>query len=378
MTLKWSRGFDIWPFFRYDPCRLYLLALCYLICARLHVAPCLEKQGNKEVKMHRIMKILGIIASISSYFVLLMGSLVTTTGSGMGCGNSWPFCHGQIIPGAITVAGIIEYSHRIWSSVDGLLVVALVVGTWLFYRKDFRARLFAFMSLFFVVLQGALGALTVVYEGTFMKTWLLSVHFGFSLIAFASVILLTVRFFQIDKEQLSAAAGKVIGPTSVKPLQYPVWGLAIYTYLVVYTGALVEHANAIMGCGQQVPGCGSTYFPNLTSTAGIQMLHRYAASSLLLLVLALAIFVSRRYSQHHDIIRGAWWAFALITMQAASGITTVLTGGQMIAILLHTTIISCFFAVLCYLCMQVGWPWGKKRSSRQEVDEPQLKVNTAS
>jgi len=330
------------------------------------------------VNMHRVMKILGIIASISSYFVLLMGSLVTTTGSGMGCGNSWPFCHGQIIPGTITIAGIIEYSHRIWSSVDGLLVVALVVGTWLFYRKDFRARLFAFMSLFFVILQGALGAFTVVFEGTFMKTWLLSVHFGLSLIAFASVILLTIRFFQIGREQRSAADGKIAGPTSVKQLQYPVWGLAIYTYLVVYTGALVEHANAILGCGQQVPGCGSTYFPNLTSPAGIQVLHRYAASSLWLLVLALAIFVSRRYSQHRDITRGSWWAFALITMQAVSGITTVLTGGQMIAILLHTTIISCFFAVLCYLCMQVGWPWRRKQPLRQEIDGQQLGLKTVS
>ncbi len=328
--------------------------------------------------MYRLMKILGVIASVSSYFVLIMGSLVTTTGSGQGCGNSWPFCHGQIIPGTITVAGIIEYSHRIMSSVDGLLVLALVAGTWFVYKKDFRAKLFAFMSLFFVILQGALGALTVVYEGTFMKTWLLSVHFGLSLIAFASVILLTIRFFQIDKERESTANRERTARTGVERLQYPVWGLTVYTYIVVYTGALVEHSNAIMGCGYQVPGCGSTYFPNFTSQAGIQMLHRYAASSLWLLVLALAIVVTRSYSQHHDIVRGAWWAFALITLQAASGITTVLTGGQMIAILSHTTIISGFFAVLCYLCMQVGWPWNKKKQVQQQADEQQLELKPIS
>lgn len=328
--------------------------------------------------MHRIMRILAIIAALVGYFVLLMGSLVTTTGSGQGCGNSWPFCHGQIIPGTITVAGIIEYSHRVMSSVDGLLVLVLAIGTWFIYKKDFRAKLFSILSLFFVILQGALGALTVVYEGTFVKTWLLSVHFGLSLIAFASAVLLTVRLFQIDKEQRSVADGNPGSSalsTAGERLRSPVWGLAIYTYIVVYTGALVDHAGALMGCGYQVPGCGSTYFPNLTSTAGIQMLHRYAASSLWLLVLALLIVVTRRYSQRRDLVSGVWWAFILITLQGVSGATMVLTGGQMIAILAHTTIISVFFAVLSYLCMQVGWPWGRKRQVQQDVGERQMELN---
>ncbi len=322
------------------------------------------------------MRILAIIASVVGYFVLLMGSLVTTTGSGQGCGNSWPFCHGQIIPGTITVAGVIEYSHRVMSSVDGLLVLVLAIGAWLLYKKDFRARLFGILSLFFVILQGALGALTVVYEGTFVKTWLLSVHFGLSLIAFASALLLAIRLFQIDREQRGGVERNEDNRrVALERLQYPVWGLAIYTYIVVYTGALVEHAGALMGCGYQVPGCGSTYLPNLTSTAGIQVLHRYAASSLWILVLALLIVVTRRYSQQRDIVRGAVWAFVLITLQAISGVAQVLTGGQMIAILSHTTIISVFFAVLCYLCMQVGWPWQRKRQVRQSVDEQQLELN---
>ena len=339
-----------------------------------HAVACWAVSGG--IKMHRIMRILAIIAAIASYFVLIMGSLVTTTGSGQGCGNSWPFCHGQIIPGTITVAGVIEYSHRVMSSADGLLVLVLTIGTWIIYKKDFRAKLFAVLSLFFVVLQGALGALTVVYEGTFMKTGLLSIHFGLSLIALASVVLLAVRLFQIDKEQRGVLLNSA-GNTVTGVMQYLVWGLAIYTYIVVYTGALVDHAGALMGCGYQVPGCGSTYFPNLTSTAGIQMLHRYAASSLWVLVLALLIVVMRRYRQRRDIVSGAWWAYILITLQAISGATMVVTGGQLLAILAHTTIISVFFSVLAYLCMQVGWPWGKRRQA-QDLGEQQLELNPVS
>ncbi len=328
------------------------------------------------MNMRRLLRILAIITSISSYIILAMGSIVTNTGSGQGCGNSWPFCHGQIIPGTITVAGIIEYSHRVTSSVDGLLVVALTAGAWWLYRKDFRTKLFSAMSLFFVVLQGALGALTVVYEGTYMKLWFLSVHFGFSLIALASVVLLTVRLYQLHEQSLRTVPEM---RRAGKGLQYWLWGLAALTYIVVYTGALVEHAGAVAACGSQVVGCGSTYFPNLTSLAGIQVLHRYAASSLWFIVLVALIVIVRNYSERRDLVRGMWTAFILISSQAVSGMIIVITGGQLLSVLLHITLISFFFSVLCYLCVQVGWPWSRNRNkSQQVVDNQQLELKPVS
>jgi heme a synthase len=324
------------------------------------------------VNVHRLMRIFAIITSIGAYLMVLLGVLVTTTGSGQGCGNSWPFCHGQIIPGVITIAGLIEYSHRVMAGADGFLVLILTICAWLMYRKDFRIKLFSFMSLLFVVLQGALGALTVVFEGTFALNWLLSIHFGLSLIAFASVILLTIRLFQVGREQQDRPAKTVPG---VPSLQMPVWGLAVYTYTVVYTGALVEHTGAVTGCGYQIPGCGSTYFPSFTSLAGIQVLHRYVAGLLWLLVLCLLVAVVRHYREHPDIVQGAWWAFILITLQALSGIINVLTAGQLLAAIVHTTLISIFFSVLCYLCVQVGWPW-KKNKLVQNVESKPLELKT--
>src|SRR5216117_1650523 len=169
---------------------------------------------------HRLIRIFFIIISIATYFVILLGVLVTTTGSGHGCGNTWPFCHGQIIPDVITVAGLIEYSHRIISSLDGALVLLLSIGSWLLYRTDVRVKLFALLSLLFVVLQGALGALTVMLEGTLALNWILAIHFGLSLIAFASVILLTIRLFQVGRER---QARREIIRSAVPRLQFTVW-----------------------------------------------------------------------------------------------------------------------------------------------------------
>ncbi len=323
------------------------------------------------MNVHRLMRIFAIITSIGAYVMLLLGVLVTVTGSGQGCGNSWPFCHGEIIPGTLTIEGVTEYSHRIMSSVDGFLVLVLTVCAWLLYRRDFRVKLFAAMSLFFVVLQGALGALTVMYEGKWELSWILSVHFGFALIAFASVVLLTIRLFQIDKQGQSTA-----GATGeIQKLQYPALGLAIYTYIVVYTGALVEHTGAVTGCGYQLPLCGSTFVPGFASLANIQVLHRYVAGLLWLLVLGFLITVLRHYRQRQDVVRASWWAFILITLQALSGAANVLTQGQMLAALVHTTLIALFFSVLCYLCMQVGWPW-KRHPQAQKIKREQEEVAT--
>jgi cytochrome c oxidase assembly protein subunit 15 len=233
-----------------------------------------------------------------------------------------------------------------------MLVLALTIGTWLVYKKDFRARLLAFLSILFVVVQGALGALTVVFEGTFKKDWFLSIHFGLSLLALAFVLLLAIRLFQIDKESKGISSTSKISTSKLQPL---VWGLAVYTYIVVYTGALVEHTGAVLGCGYQIPGCGSTYFPNFASLAGIQMLHRYAAASLWLLTLGFLVLVIRRYRVRRDMLGGACWAFVFITLQAISGMTIVLTGGQLLVIIAHVTLISTYFAILSYLCMQLGW-----------------------
>jgi cytochrome c oxidase assembly protein subunit 15 len=306
--------------------------------------------------------------------MIILGVLVSTSGSGHGCGNTWPFCHGEIIPGVITIQGLIEYSHRIMSSLDGFLVLILTVWAWFMYRKDFRVKLFAFLSLLFVVLQGALGALTVVYEGTLALNWILSVHFGLSLIAFASVILLVIRLFQIDRTRQDGFTG--IAP-EVPRLQWPILGLAIYTYIVVYTGALVEHTGAVTSCGYQIPGCGSVYFPSLSTLAGIQVLHRYVAGLLWVLVLCFLVVMMRSYRDRRDLVLGAWWAFALISLQAISGMFNVFTGGQLLAALVHTTLIASFFSVLCFLWLQVGWPWKRKKTVQVESKQ-QLELKTVS
>ena len=48
--------------------------------------------------------------------VILMGALVRSTGSGAGCGRSWPTCQGEVLP-ELEGATTIEFAHRAASGV---------------------------------------------------------------------------------------------------------------------------------------------------------------------------------------------------------------------------------------------------------------------
>jgi len=102
----------------------------------------------------------GLVVSI---FSIIAGAIVRATGSGDGCGSSWPTCNGEIIPKLNTSSELIEFSHRSISGI--LLIITLII-----FVKSFndevpilQKRIIWFLT-FFVVLEALIGAVIVVYE----------------------------------------------------------------------------------------------------------------------------------------------------------------------------------------------------------------------
>ena len=75
---------------------------------------------------------LAIVCLAVNVVVILLGALVRATGSGAGCGRSWPSCNGTLIP-ELEGATAIEFAHRAASGVALLLVAALV---WMIFRRS--------------------------------------------------------------------------------------------------------------------------------------------------------------------------------------------------------------------------------------------------
>ena len=63
----------------------------------------------------------GLVTSILS---ILAGAIVRATGSGDGCGASWPTCNGRVVPSLDTTSEIIEFSHR---SISGVLLIITIL-----------------------------------------------------------------------------------------------------------------------------------------------------------------------------------------------------------------------------------------------------------
>jgi len=308
--------------------------------------------------MNRGLKWVSIWSTIGMFIVLIMGAIVTKTGSGDGCGSSWPLCHGKFAPLA-NLESLIEYSHRLVSGIVGILV--FTQGIWAWYKQGHKpgVKAFAFGGMFFTVLQALLGAAAVVWP---QSDAVLALHFGFSLAAFACILLLTILIY--DGHRLAETSTAPI-PQKIK---IGIWSITIYSYVVVYLGAYVRHSSSGLGCTTW-PDCNGQWFPGFTGPDGIQFIHRLAASVFLLSVCWLYIEVSRHCRNRKDLYFGSLLSLVLAVAQVLSGAVVVWTKLQLFPALLHNMIISFLFGILCYMCFQT-------LSKTQSKDE--MKVNEAS
>ena len=102
----------------------------------------------------------GLLLSIAS---ILAGAFVRATGSGDGCGATWPTCKGKIIPALSDTSELIEFSHRSVSGV--LLVVTLIIfAKTRRFQKDSLVRTVTNFLTFFVILEALIGAVIVIFE----------------------------------------------------------------------------------------------------------------------------------------------------------------------------------------------------------------------
>jgi cytochrome c oxidase assembly protein subunit 15 len=298
-------------------------------------------------------KIMAIVTCIGMFLVLLQGALVTQTESGRGCGDDWPLCHGKFVP-AYTLESIIEYSHRIISGVVGLLVIATTIAIFLRLRQR-DARIYAVGALFFTLLQAALGAAQVMNP---QSDVILALHFGFSLLAFTfTLLIVTSVSAALKAERARDLAEQAIQPVQVtRKFKLAVWLTTIYTYFVVYTGALTSHTDSAGGC-IGFPLCNGEIIPsNLAGVTAVAFTHRSAAYLLFIFILILALFARKIYASSSEIRLGATWALVLVIGQLASGalmMALIGTDAYIFGTLLHTIIIAVLFAVLSYLSIAV-------------------------
>jgi heme a synthase len=167
-------------------------------------------------------------------------------------------------------------------------------------------------------------------------------HFGISLISFAAVFLFTLLIFEIDKK---FDADKLYID---KRMSFHIISISIYSYFVIYTGALVRHTKSSLVC-RDWPLCinDSPALPtNLFEW--VQMGHR-AAAGLIFIWIGYATYLAvKKYRQQKVIYWGWITAFTLVSLQVLSGALVIFTQLNLFIALMHALFITCLFGVLSY------------------------------
>lgn len=268
--------------------------------------------------MHWGLRTFGIITSIGMLIVLLQGALVTNTGSGEGCGATWPLCFGEVVPSNPAVATIIEYSHRLWSGLMGLFVIILAIWSSVKLSHLRETKFMALMAVLFIIFQGLMGAGAVIWGNSSL---VLALHFGISAISLATVIMLTVLAFEDNPKP-------ALQPKVTKGYRSYLIATIVYSYAVIYTGAYVKHSG-----GSEMAG----------------WIHRGAAVALMVVVAVLMIWTLKRFRAYTSLAAMSVMTFVLILVQAGAGIALLLGAPHLTSVLIHALTISIIFTIMTYM-----------------------------
>jgi heme a synthase len=268
--------------------------------------PLLDQRSPGRALQPTTFRWLAVLATIFAYAQISLGAAVRVSGSGLGCGNDWPLCHGHIVPPLNTQA-IVEYAHRTVGSLTGVLLIVTVAVGWLTFR---RSRPFVIglvtAAAGLIVLEGLLGALVVFKDLA-----------GVLVLAHLAVALALIGLL------IAAAILAVPGSgTSTDPpfRQLTLVAMAL-TYALLLTGAGVVATGADKVCTSW-PLCGGGLRLDLGGIALYATLHRLVAGLVglfLLYTLGTALF---RWRSVRHLSAAASVTLVLLLIQIGIGYPT--------------------------------------------------------
>src|SRR5829696_877303 len=135
-----------------------------------------------------------------AFGLVALGGVVRITGSGMGCGEHWPRCHGKWFP-PLDLPTLIEIGHRWAAALVGLVVLALTTVAWLRHRHEPRLRTPATLAAVLLVVQVLLGAVTVKLA---LPPWVVITHLANAMALLAVLLVTALRAGETQQPAMPA------------------------------------------------------------------------------------------------------------------------------------------------------------------------------
>ncbi len=204
----------------------------------------------------RWIRVLSVATAVATYFLIVLGSTVRVTESGMGC-PGWPLCSGQAGP-IDRFHPLMEQSHRYLASLVTILILALSILAWRTGTRARHVRVPALVSVGVIAVQVVLGAVTVI---THNAPATVALHLAVALLFLGCVTVTAVASFIEPEESWSLLHRP--GPLA--------WVAVSALFFVLVSGSLVVDGGAQAAC-ESFPLCtGSSASGGLIA---LQLAHR--------------------------------------------------------------------------------------------------------
>ena len=282
------------------------------------------------------------LAIAATYMLMVMGNLVTTTGSGLACPD-WPLCHGAVIPPP-PYNNWIEMGHRMMASLTGTLVLIATILIWL-KSKAGSPKWLSLVALFTTGVVAGLGAFVVLSEAPNLEKL-------FDILLISTHIILATTIFTLMIFTFRLLPGQAA--EKVDKFYLLLLGFVVVQVLL---GILVRYGQASLAC-PDFPACKGVWVPDFVDLkVTLQYIHR--VNALIIFTLALGYMIDCFRKGRNQI--NATITFAFILAQATIGAYVVWSSMLLPYVVLHGANGFALFGWLVYRAA----PWFRKDSSTE-------------
>jgi cytochrome c oxidase assembly protein subunit 15 len=277
--------------------------------------------------------------------VILWGAYVRVSFSGDGCGANWPFCSGQALPTKMATPTLIEFTHRMMSSVDVIGTIVLCVWAFLAFAKPHAVRRYALLSLIFLFVEALLGAGLVMFryvakDQSAGRVWYLSAHLTNTMLLLAA---LTATAW------LASKSGGTVRLLRASPRML---GAGLVTVAVSITGVIAALGDTLFPASS-LTGAMQQDFSNASSVLlRLRLLHPVVAILGTAFVIWVAAGVLRSNPEGSSARKAAARVTGIVVFQVAVGAINISLLAPMWMQIIHLLIADLVWIALVLLLLE--------------------------
>ncbi|QCB48302.1 COX15/CtaA family protein [Hydrogenophaga sp. PAMC20947] len=315
---------------------------------------------NRHAPAAQRLRVLTLLTLFLTFDLVLFGAFTRLTDSGLGCPD-WPGCYGHMSPvgakeaiaaaqsamptGPVTHSKAwVEMVHRYLATGVGVLILVLALVSWGERKRLSVWHGWPLLTLFWVCLQGAFGALTVTMK---LFPAIVTLHL------LGGMVLLALLRMQAVGYALAAPGSP--GKTGLSPgARTALWSVFALVWLQIALGGWVSTNYAVLACSE-FPTCQGSWWPTMDFRQGFSLWRELgvtAQGDAIPFVALTAIHYVHRLSAY-VVLAGLGWAvwrlwpvpamrstakalLALALLQLASGMVNVVLDWPLLAAVAHT------------------------------------------